>query len=143
MSTWAELAAFSHYRTATAIRDALRTGDLDEATVGIEELIDAMGKSERRALQSQLERLMKHIIKWQVQPRKRSRSWRRSIMQARKAIREIQEDTPSLTDNVIRGLWDRALGGAYDEAQDEVGLDFPLPVLTWEEVFAQDYVLHD
>ena len=143
MPNWAELAAFSHYRTATAIRDTLRTGDLHEATVGIEELIDAMGKSERRALQSQLERLMKHIIKWQVQPRKRSRSWRRSIVQARKAIREIQEDTPSLTDNAIRGLWDRALGAAYDEAQDEVGIDFPLLVLTWEEVFEQDYVLHD
>ncbi len=143
MPNWAELAAYSHYRTATAIRDTLRTGDLHEATVGIEELIDAMGKSERRALQSQLERLMKHIIKWQVQPRKRSRSWWRSIVQARKAIREIQEDTPSLTDNVIRVLWDRALGAAYDEAQDEVGMDFPLLVLTWEEVFEQDYVLHD
>lgn len=143
MPNWAELAAFSHYRTATAIRDTLRTGNLYEATVGIEELIDAMGKSERRALQSQLERLMKHIIKWQVQPRKRSRSWRRSIVQARKAIREIQEDTPSLTDNAIRGLWERALGAAYDEAQDEVGMDFPLLVLTWEEVFEQDYVLHD
>ena len=66
MPHWAEFAAFSHYRTATASRAALRTGDRHEATVGREELIDAMGKSERRALQSQLERLMQHIITWQV-----------------------------------------------------------------------------
>jgi hypothetical protein len=143
MPNWAELAAFSHYRTATAIRDALRTGDVHEATVGIEELIDAMGRSERRALQSQLERLMKHTIKWQVQPRKRSRSWRRSIVKARKTIREIQEDTPSLTENIVQGLWDRALGAAYDAAQDEVGMDFPLPILTWEEIFEKEYTLND
>ena len=119
MANWAERAAFSQYRTVLASREALRHGDLAEATVGIEALLDAMEKAERRALQSQLERLM--------QPRRRSRSWRRSITQARQAMHEMQEDTPSLTDAVIHGVWARALGVAYDEAQEEVGMDFPFP----------------
>jgi hypothetical protein len=136
---WQELAAFSHYKTATAVLEALRSGELEEATTGMEELIDAMTRSDRRALQSQLVRLMKHILKWQVQPGFRSRSWQRTIRQARRAIAEIQEDTPSLTDEVIRRLWDRTLREAHEDAQEETGLEFPCPALTWQDVFETTY----
>jgi hypothetical protein len=53
----------SHYRTAVGVKEALEEGDLDGALRGIDELIDVMGRSDRRAVRSQLIRLMQHIIK--------------------------------------------------------------------------------
>ena len=60
---WHQLAVESHYRTAMGVKEALEEGDLDGALRGIDELIDAMGRSDRRAVRSQLIRLMQHIIK--------------------------------------------------------------------------------
>ena len=59
---WQELAQESHYHTAVAIRDVLQEGKVDDATAGLEELIDALSRSERRALESHLKRLMRHVI---------------------------------------------------------------------------------
>jgi hypothetical protein len=42
---WKELAAASHYQTAVAIKNELSKGDFEEASAGIEELIDALGRS--------------------------------------------------------------------------------------------------
>src|SRR5271165_4266255 len=106
---WQEQASSSHYRTAVAIREQFRAGHLGEAAAGLEELIDALSRSERRALKSQLIRLMAHVLKWRLQPEQRSRSWAASIRSARKEIREIQEETPSLSDDVIKAMWGTCL----------------------------------
>jgi hypothetical protein len=141
MTKWLDLATTSHYQTAVAVRDALRSGAVQEATLGIEELIDALSRSDRRALESHLVRLMQHIIKWKSQPANRSRSWQHTIANARDAIAEIQEDTPSLTDDVIRGLWDRALRKAHREAESDMNQAIPLLSLTWDDVFVTAYVI--
>jgi hypothetical protein len=104
---WQQLAVASHYQTAVAVENALRRGDTIEAAAGIQELIDALARSEKRALRSQLTRLMVYIIKWKSQPKNRSRSWRASIGNARLEIAEIQEETPSLDRQVIQQLWGR------------------------------------
>lgn len=118
--TWREKAADSQYQTAVAIRDELTSGRVEQARQGLEELIDAMARSDRRALRSQLVRLMVHVIKWLSQPDQRSRSWATSIRQARAEIAEIQEETPRLTDDVIRGAWDRCFQLAKDQADSEM-----------------------
>jgi hypothetical protein len=69
---WQELSSTSHYQTAMAIKQALQRGNVQEAITGIEELIEALSRSDKRALKSQLIRLMMHIIKWKSQPKKRS-----------------------------------------------------------------------
>src|SRR5687767_1295990 len=92
---WQDLAATSHYQTAVAVENALQRGDVSDATTGIQELIDALARAEKRALKSQLIRLMAHIIKWKTQAEKHSRSWRQTIRNARDEIAESQEDTPS------------------------------------------------
>lgn len=109
--------------------------------MGIEELIDALSKSERHALESHLIRLMQHVIKWHCQPERRSRSWRNTIENARESIVEIQEDTPSLTNEVIKSIWDRALRKAHREAENDVDRAIPSMPLTWDEVFAAEYPL--
>ena len=136
---WREQAVSSHYQTAVAIRDELRQGHVAEAALGIEELIDALSRSERRALRSQLIRLMKHVLKWLAQPDLRSRSWATTIRSARSEIRDIQEETPSLTDDVIRAMWQRCYERAKDEAETEMNQETHLENLSWDDVFTTEY----
>jgi hypothetical protein len=138
---WQDLAATSHYRTAVAVQQALQEGNVDEARFGIQELVDALARAEKRALRSQLIRLMAHIIKWQTQPERRSRSWRTTIRSARREIGEIQEDTPSLTRDVIEAMWESCFEAAKEEAEAEMNQDSSATSLTWEQVFEQEYDL--
>jgi hypothetical protein len=136
---WQEQAATSHYQTAVAIKQQLGKGNVDEAKAGIEELVDALSRAERRALKSQLVRLMAHVLKWKTQPHKRSRSWAATIRSARSAVTDIQEDTPSLTDDVIRSMWDSCFESAKDQAESEIDEEVTATNLTWDEVFSVDY----
>ena len=61
----------------------------------IEEVED-LGKSERSAIASQMERIMVHLLKWQYQPQRRSDSWLDSMNDGRSQIRRKLEDSPSL-----------------------------------------------
>jgi hypothetical protein len=138
---WERLALTSHYDTAVAIRDALEEGNMAEATHGLEELIDALSRSDRRALESHLIRLFKHLIKWEVQPERRSRSWRNSIINARTEIARIQRRVVSLNRAVIVADWDELTELARREAEGETDLDIEPRTLTWLEVFEADYQL--
>src|SRR5262249_59395387 len=95
MVNWHDLATTSHYQTAVAIKHALSAGDTEHARIGIEELIEALARADRRALESYLIRLMQYIIKWHVQPECRSPSWAATIRTARRPIARLQRDTPS------------------------------------------------
>jgi hypothetical protein len=140
---WQDLAATSHYQTATAIREVLKDGKVADAAQGLEELIEALSKSERRALESHLIRLMQHIIKWRVQPERRSRSWAATIRNARRAIVRIQRDTPSLTRRVIEVMWDEILVEAMDEAEGDMNTAVPPLTLNWHEVFEDEYTIEE
>ncbi len=136
---WQELAATSHYQTAVAVDQALEHGDVTGARAGIEELIDALSRADRRALKSHLIRLMSHIIKWKTQPAKRSLSWRGTIQNARREIADIQEDTPSLTREVIERMWQKCFDAAKDSAEGEMNQAANLARLSWSEVFTNEY----
>ena len=138
---WQTLSTDSHYKTAVAIRSELELGHVAEAAKGIEELIEALSRSEKRALKSQLVRLMLHIIKWNSQPEKRSRSWVASIKDARDEIADIQEETPSLNDAVIESLWDKALVIAKRDAEAEMGKKSDMQSVLWQEAFVDEYEL--
>src|SRR5438270_13863279 len=120
---WQELSATSHYQTALEIEDELEKGNIEEASFGLKELIEALGRSEKRALKSHLTRLMAHIIKWKTQPKKQSRSWVATIYNAREEIRDIQEETPSLTGEVIEEIWEKCLQAAKREAEADMNQD--------------------
>lgn len=140
---WQELSSTSHYKTAVAVKNEISFGNLSEAAIGIEELIHALSRSEKRALKSQLIRLMLHIIKWQTQPERRSLSWQASINDARDEIADIQEETPSLNDNAIKELWDKAFVIAKRDAQAEMQKKPTITGLSWQQVFQDDYDLPD
>lgn len=148
---WQELAINSHYITAVAVQNCLKQGNVMEATEGLDALVEAMGRcrqaaatpSEKRALRSQLVRLMVHVIKWKSQPQKRSSSWAISILSARREIEGIQEDTPSLNRNVIESMWEKSLKEAVKEAELEMRQKCDLKALSWSEVFEEEYTLLD
>ena len=112
-----------------------------EAEEGVEQLIDAMARADRRAIKSQLAHLMKHIIKWKTHVPRRSLSWIRSINNARTEIHDIQEETPSITKENIVDLWDRSFNQAIAEAEEEMGVQSSVSSLTWAEVFDDEYLL--
>ena len=138
---WQELSSHSHYKTAITIKNELQQGNTIAAITGIEELIAALSRSEKRALKSQLVRLMMHIIKWKSQPEKRSWSWVATITDAKEEIADIQEEVPSLTNQVIINMWDKCLQMAIRDAQGEMGKPTIIKELSWQEVFEVDYEL--
>ena len=136
---WQELSATSHYQTAIEIEEEMEKGNIQEASAGLKELIEALQRSEKRALKSHLTRLMAHIIKWKTQPVKRSRSWVATIYSSREEIRDIQEETPSLTDEVIEEIWEKCFQAAKREAEADMNQDSSVSELSWEDVFEQEY----
>lgn len=136
---WARLSAESHYQVAVEIERALLQGDFEEAEAGIKELINALGRSEKRALKSQLVRLMAHIIKWKTQPERRSYGWVATICNAREEIADIQSETPSLTRDAIRDLWEASFRVATREAEGEMNHRSSVSSLSWQEVFEVEY----
>lgn len=56
MSKWRQLAIDSHYQTAIAIRNELEAARLESAKEGIEELIEALSRSDKRALKTGFEK---------------------------------------------------------------------------------------
>jgi Domain of unknown function DUF29 len=138
---WQELVFSSHYLTTAAIKTELLDGNVEAALIGTTELMESMGKIDRRAVKSHLAVLMMHIIKWKTQSHKRSNSWLQTIDNARDEIRDIQEDTPSITDNVIGESWDVAWKRAVRNAEREMGEKSRVGNLTWREVFEEEYIL--
>ncbi|MGA7761996.1 MAG: DUF29 domain-containing protein [Candidatus Binataceae bacterium] len=86
------------------------------------EELEAMARSEERSLGSQLERVLVHLLKWAYQPQERSGSWEASIDNARDAIEECLEGSPSLAGK-FAGLAERAYRRARRTAGAEMGLD--------------------
>lgn len=66
-----------------------------------------MGASERRELQSRLQVLVCHLLKYQYQPERRRKSWLLIIGHQRDAIDRLLKQSPSL-----RPLLDNAMGSA-------------------------------
>ncbi len=88
----------------------------------IAEELESMGRSEKRELISRLAVLLTHLLKWQFQAVKRSRSWKNTIMVQRLDIKELLEDSPSLR-YLIEVKLDKAYQKAKLKAEDETGID--------------------
>lgn len=136
---WRELATTSHYETAVAIGERLNAGDVQDARQGVDELIESLARAERRALRSQIVRLMAHVIKWKSQPHRSSQRWAATIISARHEIKWLKEEEPSLTDDMIRQKWDRCFEHALIEASAEIDVESSICSLTWQEVFEVEY----
>jgi hypothetical protein len=140
---WKSLAPESPYRTAVAVGEALRREDVSEARAGVQELIDALSRFDKRAPKGHLARLMAHAIKWRVQPENRSRSWAGTIANAGDEIADLREETSSLTRPVLEAMWERCFRTARRDAEGELGRTVDVETLSWAEVFEADYQVEE
>ncbi len=140
MSQWKDLAMNSHYQTAIAIKNELESNHIESAQAGIEELIEALSRADKRALKSQLIRLMMHIIKWKTQPEKRTPSWVYSIESARMEIQDLLADEPSLKSH-MENLPDELFAKAKKLAEAEMNVKSDLAYITEIELFEAEYQL--
>ncbi|MFM2061790.1 MAG: hypothetical protein RLZZ507_1460 [Cyanobacteriota bacterium] len=62
----------------------------------IAEELEDMGRSEKRELESRLEILIMHLLKWQFQPNLRSRNWQLTIKEQRLRLEKLLQENPSL-----------------------------------------------
>jgi len=92
------------------------------------EEIETMGRSEKKALRSNLEVLLMHLLKYKYQPEKRSGSWQATIREHRKRLREALEESPSL-----KPYFDEVLGQCYDHAKLLAADETELAVATFPE----------
>jgi hypothetical protein len=107
------------YAWSQRASELLRKGCFAEADVEhVAEEIEDMGIERKHSLKSQTRRLLWHLLKWQFQPERRSRSWRVSITNARVEISDILEENPSLgpsTHDLPGAVYRQAVNLAVEE----------------------------
>ncbi len=86
------------------------------------EEIDALGKSTAWELYSRYVVLLTHLLEWEYQPNRRSRSWSLTIAVQRREIAKHIRRNPSLK-SVEQDEFDEAYGTARMQASAETHLD--------------------
>src|SRR5438874_16647 len=86
----------------------------------LSEYLSDMAKRDLREVFSRLVTLLCHLLKWQHQPDRRSGSWRGTIREQRRELRQLLES------GTLRNYAESVLADTYEEARrqaaDETGL---------------------
>ena len=100
----------------------------------IEEIED-MSKSEKRALESFLETLLMHLLKWQYQPFYIGRrSWELTIIEQRKRLKKHMRENPGLKSKLEEAILD-----AYDLAKSGAEKETGIPSASFPETCPWEY----
>ncbi|CAQ85828.1 MULTISPECIES: DUF29 domain-containing protein [Photorhabdus] len=100
----------------------LRSGNLNQLdTENLLEEIESMGNSQRNELESRLELLFLHLLKWQFQSERQGRSWRLTIEEQRRKIARRLKRSPSLKSELSEIISD-AYGDAIIAAERETNI---------------------
>ena len=104
---------------AEAQAEALRAGRLEDLDLeNLAEEIADVGRREAEAVESHLETLVMHLLKWRHDPDHRSRSWEGTIRVARHKTAKLLRDSPSLRRRLPALLED-----AYPAARIRAGVE--------------------
>lgn len=107
--------------------ELLRDGRFAEADwPNIIEEIESVGGSQRRALKSSYRLVITHLLKWQFQREKRSRSWKNTIGRERGTIQSDERDNPSLAADA-----NAIIGEIYSIAARDAARETGLPLATF------------
>ena len=96
-----------------------RWSEVDRENVAEE--IESLGREQFNKLESAIRVIVIHMLKWDHQPKKRSRSWALSIKGMRVELDTVLSDNPGLRPRVPEALT-RAYRRATIEAAKETGL---------------------
>jgi hypothetical protein len=111
--------------TAVLIRDG-KWHEVDAEALAEE--VESLGKSQQNALESRLEKLVLHLLKWRYQPEKRQRghSWEDSIREQRRRLSRLLTQNPSLRPMVAAVLTE-----SYPYVRQRTSLQTRLPLETF------------
>jgi hypothetical protein len=102
--------------------ELLRARRFDEADIEhVAEEIEDMGRRDVRELNSRMQVLLAHLLKWQVQSDRRSPPWRATITTQRLELDGVLAQSPSLRPKLASGLADN-YARAVKRAAAETGL---------------------
>jgi hypothetical protein len=123
------------YSWAVRQADLLRAGRLSEIDpVAIAEEIDDVGEEEYYRLESALRVVVLHLLKWDHQVDRRSRSWALSIREHRRRVHRQLRRSPGLKSQL-----DEALEAAYEDARLEASSETGLPLKIFPSKLPFDY----
>ncbi|YAF95300.1 MAG: DUF29 domain-containing protein [Nodularia sp. CChRGM 3473] len=140
VSTNSQLYDQDFYLWLETTAEQLKAGELAEVDLAnlIEE-IESMGRTEKRALESNLVVLLMHLLKYKYQPEKRTNSWKSTIREHRRRLKRIFKDSPSLKP-YFQEVFLECYQDARNLASDETGLS--LDTFPVESLFTTDECLH-
>jgi hypothetical protein len=111
---------FAEWTAQTA--DLLRQGRFDELDLEhLAEEIEDLGKRDFRAVESQVQRMLVHLIKQKIQPERDGASWQGSIANTQQVLPRDFRDSPSLRRR-LSGEVEELYTGAVSLALIETGL---------------------
>lgn len=133
-----------YYLWLEATAKLLREGQLSALdAINLLEEIEDMGRSEKRAVYSNLKVLLMHLLKYKYQPEKRSNSWMASIVEHRQRLKQAFKESLSLQPYFAE-IFNQCYQDARELAAAETGLaidTFPVePLLTPEAAFDSNYL---
>jgi hypothetical protein len=116
---------------ARLLRDG-RLGEVDTDNVA-EEILD-VGRHEYDKLESALRVLLTHMLKWDHQPERRSRSWVNTIAEQRDRVELQLDENPSLKSRL-----DEAVRRGYRTARRSASTEADLPLEAFPETCPYDW----
>ncbi|MGK7952470.1 MAG: DUF29 domain-containing protein [Xenococcaceae cyanobacterium] len=104
------------------------------------EEIEDMGKSEKRSLESYLERLIEHILKlkyWQAEKERNYKHWQVEVVNFRNRLFRLLERSPSLK-NYMQDIYPKIFNDAVSAQQ----IEFTIPqdnFIELKQILKKDY----
>jgi hypothetical protein len=121
-----DLYARDYYGWALAQARLLRERRFTELDLAnLAEEVEDLGRRQASELQSRYETLLVHLLRWLLQPERRSHSWRGTIIRERGKIAEHLEDNPGL-----RPRRPELFAKAYRHARADAVIETNLPLVT-------------
>jgi hypothetical protein len=93
------------------------------------EEIESLGKQQRQELRNRLSILIEHLLKWEYQPQRRSRSWLATIRVQRRNLLRLLQENPSL-----KSYLQEAILEAYENGKDLAMGETNLPEKTFPPI---------
>ncbi|HKI31597.1 MAG TPA: DUF29 domain-containing protein [Gemmataceae bacterium] len=104
-----------------ATAELIRNGRLSEVELNtLAEYLTDMAKRDRREVFSRLVVLLSHLLKWEYQPDRRSGSWRGTILEQQRELRQLLES--GTLRNHATAVFADAYADARKQAAAETGL---------------------
>ena len=108
----------------------------------VAEEIESLGREQFNKLASALRVLLLHMLKWDHQPARRSRSWALSIAEQRLELDDVLADNPGLRPRIGEAIA-RAYRKARLQAMKETGIKearFPLACpYSWDDIVSREF----